>query len=94
MKANYYMGQTIGKKRSDGSPFYCINILAMNRFGNLDVAPLFVTEREYDDILEMDLEPGDPVIVSVSFTGVFNGISKDSRFAPLELDAPAKPATK
>lgn len=94
MKANYYMGQTIGKKRSDGSPFFAINILSMNRFGNLDVVPLFVNKKEYDEILEMDFDPGDPVKVSVTFTGVFNGITKDDRYKPLELDALVKSDTK
>lgn len=91
MQANYYMGQNIGKKRSDQSPFYAINILAMNRFGSLDVVPLFVTDQQYHDILDKQFRPGDPVIVNVSFTGVFNDLSIDTRYAPLELDAPAKP---
>ena len=88
MKANYYMGQTIGKTRKDGSPFYVINILAVNRFGSLDVNPLFVSEQEYNEILNMKFLPGDPVLVSVTFTGVFSGIELDKRYEPLNLDEP------
>lgn len=86
MKANYYMGQTIGKTRKDGSTFYVINILAVNRFGSLDVNPLFVSEQEYNEILNMNFMPGDPVVVSVTFTGVFSGIELDKRYEPLNLD--------
>lgn len=91
MKATYYLGQSIGKTRKDGKPFYVINILALDRFGCISCCPLFVDERTYDDILDKQFEPGDPVVVSVSFNQVFQGIELDKRFKRLELDAPASP---
>lgn len=90
MKATYYLGQSIGKTRKDGSPFYVVNILALDRFGQITASPLFVTESVYHDILDMKLEPGIPVSVNVSFNGVFQGIDRDSRYAPLLFDQPAK----
>lgn len=92
MKATYYLGQSIGKTRKDGSPFYVVNILALDRFGCITCSPLFVNEYIYNEILEMDFDPGVPVRVSVSFNGVFQGIELDERFKPLEFDAPTKPA--
>lgn len=91
MKATYYLGQSIGKTRKDGSPFYVVNILALDRFGQITASPLYVTEGVYHEILDMKLEPGEPVLVNVSFNGVFQGISKDAGYAPLIFDAAAQP---
>lgn len=92
MKSTYYMGQSIGKTRKDGSPFYVVNILALDRYGQLTVSPLFVTDQVYNEILNMKFEPGDAVTVSVSFNGVFQGIELNSAIAPLEFDKPAAAA--
>lgn len=88
MKATYYMGQSIGKTRKDGSPFYVVNILALDRFGCITVSPLFVSADIYDEILDMSFEPGEPVRVNVSFNGVFQSIEHDGRYMPLEFDKP------
>ena len=96
MKAMYYLGQSIGKTRKDQRPFYVVNILCLDRFGNISCSPLFVTESEYNEVLELDLEPGEAVRVSVTFNGVFQGIEPDTGYAPLEFDKkvsnPAPPA--
>lgn len=90
MKAMYYLGQSIGKTRKDKTPFYVVNILALDRFGCITSNPLFVDAQTYNEILELDFEPGTPVKVHVSFNGVFQGIELDERFQPLAFDAPAK----
>lgn len=92
MKAMYYLGQSIGKTRKDQRPFFVINILCLDRFGNISCSPLYVSESEYNEVLETDLEPGDAVRVSVTFNGVFQGIEPDSRYAPLEFDKKVNPA--
>ena len=86
MKAMYYLGQTIGKTRKDKTPFYVVNILALDRFGCISASPLFVNETQYNEILDQDFQPGESVTVSMTFNGVFQGIESDSRYAPLEFD--------
>lgn len=96
MKAMYYLGQSIGKTRKDKTPFFVVNILALDRFGCISASPLFVNETQYHEILDQAFQPGDPVTVSMTFNGVFQGIECDPRFAPLEFDKkaqePAPPA--
>ena len=90
MKAMYYLGQSIGKSRKDKSPFYVVNILALDRFGCITSNPLFVDAATYDEILDLDFEPGDPVKVHVSFNGVFQGIELDERYQKLNFDSLAR----
>lgn len=95
MIANYYLGQSIGKKRKDGSPFYCCNVLAVDRFGNLTGCPLFFPDVDsYNNVLSMNLAPGTPILVHTTWQGAFVGIEVDKRYKPLNLDELATAPTK
>lgn len=86
MDACYWMGCNVGKKRSDGSPFFTLNVLSVNRWGALAIIPIYVDERTYNEYLEKDWVPGVSVTVNTTFAGVFQSIVLDSRYCDLELD--------
>lgn len=92
MKALYYLSQSIGKKRKDGSPFYVMNILGIDRYGILNGVPVYFPDLStYNDVLDMNIKPGTAVILDFSGFGNFTGgVTIDSRYAPLDLDKPSK----
>ena len=72
VKACYWMGQNIAKKKDTKEPLFILNILCMNGYGSMQIRPIFVDEDEYNTYLESDFQIGDAVKVNSTFTPEMN----------------------
>ena len=88
MKALYYLSQSIGRKRKDGSPFYVMNVLGIDRFGTLAGVPVFFPSADsYNDVLSKNIQPGTPIHIATTWQGAFTGeVEVDTSFNPLRFD--------
>lgn len=89
VKSIYYLSQSIGKRRKDGSPFYVMNVVAVDKYGVLNGVPVFFPDAdEYNKVLNMDIAPGTAVIVDTTFQGAYIGTRVDNSVKPLAFDVP------
>ena len=90
MIANYFLSMSIGKKRKDGSPFYVMNVLAIDRFGLLNAVPVFFPDLDsYQRVFDMRIPSGTAIIPTMTLSGQCVDVRPDERYVPLMLDAPA-----
>lgn len=58
MKNHYFVGFASGKQKKDPSKmWYAINTFGENRFGNLDIVPVFLKDKEEYDRLVAEAPP-------------------------------------
>lgn len=90
-QAKYYFGTFQGKRKSDGVPFYGINILRYNnRFKSYQFKGCYVDEDTYKRVNDMGLANGSSVSTVSDLDGEIVDIKPDSTYKPLNLNQSAR----
>lgn len=90
-KAKYYFGTYQGKRKSDGAPFYCVNLLYYNtRFNQYQFRGLYVDEDVYKRVNGLGLAFGTAVATVSDLDGGLVDIKPDATFNSLNLNQLAR----
>lgn len=88
--AEYLMGTHTGTSRKTNEPFYCVDILHVNRFGNWAVDPAYVAKDLWQDVNKRlqchELCIGDPLNLQTVFGGDLIGVEKNDDLPQLLLE--------
>ena len=51
MKNNYFVGFASGESKKTGRPWWAINLFGLNRYGHIDIIPVFLkSEEEFQEM--------------------------------------------
>lgn len=83
--AIYFLGASEGTSKKTGRPFWSVNFLAP-KYGQWgEVVKFCDSEKQFEEVLAMHLEPGAPVEVLVGISGNLENVSIDRTAEPLRL---------
>lgn len=86
MTHTYFMGASSGKSRKTGENWFSIQLLRENRWGNVEIKPLFIpSEERWKKLVSACPPVGAAVLVTVDIDGIPVSVSAVKDVPALDL---------
>lgn len=89
MNAMYFMGVHSGTSKKTNEPFYAVQILWLNSYGNYEIVQLYATADLFQKITGMGIARGTAVDICALGKSIAS-LEVSKRFRPLNLGEVAK----
>lgn len=86
MKHMYFTGVASGESKKTGNPWWSINVLRTNRWGSIEVKPLYCsTAKDFEELAAICPTPGTAVTVKLDLDGNIIDITPEKDIPVLDL---------